>query len=142
MTDLNKVILIGRVTKDIDNDERAFSYINGGTAKLLISLAVNRSVKKGDKWENYVSFFDVTVWGKQAETLKNFIHKGKQICVSGELRQDRWEKDGQKYSRIGITAESIQLLSGKEGSKENGFTKKESEADDPSYTDDPGDIPF
>lgn len=142
MADLNKVIIIGRVTKDIENDEKAFSYIGGGTAKLVLPIAVNRSVKKADKWETEVSYFDVTVWGKQAENLKSYVHKGKQICVSGELRQDRWEKDGQKFYKIGITAETIQLLGGnKESGKESGYSPKESASPAPSL-DDSNDIPF
>jgi len=117
MTDLNEVILIGRLTKDFGADERSFSYVGNGTAKAVITLAVNRSVKKSDKWEDETSFFDVTIWGKLAENLKPSLVKGKQICVRGYLKQDRWEKDGKKESRTNITADSVQLLGG--GNKQN-----------------------
>lgn len=117
MTDTNSVILIGRLTKDCGADERSFSYVGNGTAKAVVSLAVNRSVKKGDKWEDEVSYIDVTIWGKTAENLKANLVKGKQICVCGYLKQDRWEKDGQKQSRLNVVAESIQLLGG--GNKQN-----------------------
>lgn len=112
MTDTNSIILIGRITKDCGADERSFSYVGNGTAKAVVSLAVNRSVKKGDKWEDEVSFIDVTIWGKTAENLKANLVKGKQICVCGYLKQDRWEKDGQKQSRLNVVAESVQLLGG------------------------------
>ena len=117
MTDTNSIILIGRITKDCGADERSFSYVGNGIAKAVVSLAVNRSVKKNDKWEDEVSYFDVTIWGKVAESLKNKLVKGKQIAVTGYLKQDRWEKDGKKQSKINIIAESVQLVGG--GKSEN-----------------------
>ena len=109
MTDINSVVLIGRITKDVGSDERSFSYIGNGTAKATVSLAVNRSVKKGDKWEDETSFFDVVIWGKLAENLKPRLTKGKQISVMGSLKQDRWEKDGQKQSKIYVNAEQVEI---------------------------------
>ena len=117
MTDLNDVILIGRITKDVGSDERSFSYIGNGTAKAIASLAVNRSVKKGDSWEDEVSYIDCEIWGKTAENLKDKLVKGKQVCIHGYIKQDRWEKDGQKQSRLKVVAESVQLLGG--GNKQN-----------------------
>ena len=117
MTDTNSIILIGRLTKDCGADERSFSYVGNGTAKAVVSLAVNRSVKKGEKWEDEVNYIDCVIWGKLAENLKPNLTKGKQICVCGFLKQDRWEKDGQKQSRLNVVAESVQLLGG--GNKQN-----------------------
>ena len=108
MTDTNVTVLTGRLTKDIE-----VSYTQGGTAIGKLSLAVNRSVKKGDQWVDEVSFFDVTVFGKMAESLKQYLTKGKQVAVTGVLKQDRWEKDGQKFSKVSILASSVQLLGGK-----------------------------
>lgn len=112
MTDLNTVNLIGRTTRDVQ--ERDFGFLPSGTAKLSLSIAVNRSEKKNGEWGDKASFFDVTVWGKTAENIKKYLHKGKQIAVDGYLEQQRWEKDGQKYSKIVIIANSVQLLGGKE----------------------------
>ena len=112
MTDLNHVIEIGRLTRDIS--ERDFGYTTGGTARLNLSIAVNRSVKKNGAWTDSVSFFDVTVWGKTAENIKAYLHKGKQIAVDGYLDQQRWEKDGIKYSKVVIIADRVQLLVGNE----------------------------
>lgn len=109
MTDLNSVFLIGRVVRDITTND---FVVIGSTPKLSLSIAVNRSKKQNDQWVDEASFFDVTVWGKQAETIKNYISKGKQIAVQGYLKQDRWEKDGQKFSKVAIVADNIQLLSG------------------------------
>lgn len=103
---VNSVILIGRLTRDID-----LQYLTTGTAKGNLSLAVNRRVKKGDKWEEEANFFDIEVWGKTAESLSQYLVKGKLIAVEGELRQNTWEKDGQKRSKVIVTAQNIQLLS-------------------------------
>ena len=109
MTDINSVVLVGRITKDVGSDERSFSYVGNGTAKAVVNIAVNRGVKKGDKWEDETSFFDVTIWGKTAENLKPRLIKGTQITVSGYLKQDRWEKDGQKQSRVQIIADLVEV---------------------------------
>lgn len=112
MTDLNHVVLIGRITQDVGADERSFGYTNNGQARANISIAVNRSKKNGDQWVDDVSYFNIALWGKTAENLKQYLTKGKQICVEGHLHQDRWEKDGQKQSRISISADTVQLLGG------------------------------
>ena len=115
MTDVNRIIAIGRLTQDAKVD-----FIPSGTAKSEISIAVNCSVKKGGNWVDEVSFFGVTIWGKTAQNLEQYLKKGTQICVEGFLRQDRWEKDGQKQSRVSIVAENVQLLgSGKGGNSQN-----------------------
>ena len=119
MTDINSVVLVGRITKDVGSDERSFSYIGNGIAKAVVNIAVNRGVKKGDKWEDEASFFDVVIWGKTAENLKPRLTKGTQITVSGYLKQDRWEKDGQKQSRIQVVADMVEIPN---------VTKKEAEA--------------
>ena len=119
MTDINSVVLVGRITKDVGSDERSFSYIGNGTAKAVVNIAVNRGVKKGDKWEDEASFFDVVIWGKTAENLKPRLTKGTQITVSGYLKQDRWEKDGQKQSRVQVVADMVEIpnVSKKEAEK-------------------------
>lgn len=59
MTDLNHVVLIGRLTRDLGSDERSFAYTQNGTARANVSIAVNRSRKSGDQWIDEVSYFDV-----------------------------------------------------------------------------------
>mgnify|MGYP003571345029 CR=1 FL=1 len=120
MTDVNHIVLIGRLTRDLGSDERSFGYVGNGQARANISIAVNRSKKSGDEWVDEVSYFDITIWGKTAENLKPYLNKGKQICVEGHLKQDRWEKDGQKQSRISIVADNVQLLGGKSEGEGNG----------------------
>lgn len=108
MQDLNHIVVIGRITQEVS--EQDFGYISTGTAKLTLHIANNESRKKGDNWEDVTSYFDVVYWGKPAENIKAKIHKGLLIGVSGRLKQDRWEKDGQKKSKIYINADSIQIL--------------------------------
>lgn len=105
--DLNKVILIGRLTRDAE-----LKYNTKGTAIAAVSLANNRSVKRNDNWETEVSYFDADIFGKTAENLKPYLTKGKMICITAHMKQDRWEKDGQKFSRVKLEAEDVQLLGG------------------------------
>jgi len=122
MTDLNELILIGRLTQDCGADERSFQYVGNGIAKATVSLAVNRSIKKNGNWVEDTSFFNVTIWGKTAENLKPYLTKGKQICVRGYVQQDRWVDDnGNKKSRISIVADSVQLLGNNNQNNGNNF---------------------
>lgn len=107
MTNTNVVVLIGHLTRSME-----LTRINTGTAIGRLSIAVNRSIKRGEQWEEEVSFFDVTLWGKTAESLASYLVKGKQIAVTGYLKQERWQKDGQNYSRTVIVADNIELLGG------------------------------
>lgn len=111
MTDLNKVVLIGRITRDLGEND--FGYIANGSARANVSIAVNRSKKQGDEWIDEVSYFDITIWGKTAENLKPYLTKGQQIAIEGFLKQDRWETDGQKRSKVTIIAEKTWLLGGR-----------------------------
>ena len=110
MTDLNNVILSGYLAHDIG--EKDLMKV-GETTKLTITIASNRSEKSNGEWKNVASFFDVVLWGKLADNLKPYLVKGKGIAVVGQLKQDRWEKDGQKKSKIYVVADSIKLLGGK-----------------------------
>lgn len=118
MTDINHVILIGNLTRDVGD---GYSVLSNGQAKASISIAVNRSKKSGDQWVDETSYFDITVWGKTAENLRPYFVKGQKIAVEGYLKQDRWEKDGQKFSKVSVVANSVQLLGGKkqDGEKNN-----------------------
>lgn len=117
--DYNKVTLIGRLTRDID-----LKYTTTGTAIAAVSLASNRSVKKQDNWETEVSYFDANIYGRMAENLKPYLIKGKMILIAGRLKQDRWEKDGQKFSRIKIEAEEVQLLGGNSSESPNNSNER------------------
>jgi single-strand DNA-binding protein len=104
-SDINNVTLVGRLTRDAE-----LRYTNTGTPVSRLSVAVNRSIKFDGQWTTEASFFDVVLWGKQAESLNQYLLKGKQIGVQGELRQNRWEQDGQNRSKVEIVANKIQLI--------------------------------
>jgi single-strand DNA-binding protein len=88
-------------------------YTNTGFAIANLSLAVNRRVKKDDTWQEEGHFFNCVLIGKRAEALAQYLVKGKQIGIQGELRQNRWEQDGQPRSRVEIFINDIQLLGGR-----------------------------
>ena len=144
--DINQVVLVGRLTRDAE-----LKYTNTGTAIGKFSIAVNRRKRSGDQWTDEVSYFDIVVWGKTAETLNQYLQKGKQIAVSGELRQNRWEQDGQNRSKVEVVANTVQLLGGsgrgsdgpvQSGGRSNS-TNDMPPADTGSYSDDfEDDIPF
>lgn len=129
MNDINSVVLLGRLTRDAE-----IRYTNGGLAISKFSIACNRSVKKGDKWEDEASFFDITWFGKSAENLNQYMTKGKQIAIAGELRQSRWEKEGQSRSKVEVIANNVQLLGGKGDSKPSGQRQTAQDFED--------DVPF
>ncbi len=110
MADINHVVLVGRLTRDAE-----LRYTSSGIAVCNFAVAVNRRKKTGDEWSEETSFFDVVLWGRQGETLNQYLVKGKQVAIDGELRQNRWEQDGQTRSRIEIIANNLQLLGGGQG---------------------------
>ena len=127
MADINRTTLIGRLTRDAE-----VSYTPGGMAIASLSLAINRSTKgKDGQWYDEANYFDVKLFGKQAEGLKPYLLKGKQIGIDGYLKQERWEKDGQKFSRVIINANDIQLL----GGKDKGYSNDSQESDGYGYGD-------
>jgi single-strand DNA-binding protein len=147
MADLNHVILIGRLTRDAE-----LKYTANGQAVCKFSVAVNRRRKNGDQWVDEPNFFDVVLWGRSGETLNQYLVKGKQVAVEGELRQDRWEQDGQNRSKVEILANNVQLLGGGQGSGassqgEGGFATSRRPAEvqqgrGPSASDGPADDGF
>ena len=108
MTDLNHVVVIGRLTKGLDDSN--FGYLQSGTARANISLAVNRSRKDGDQWVDDVSYFTVTIFGKMAENCLEKCEIGRGLRVVGRLKQNRWKNnDGKSHSKISIIAEHIEF---------------------------------
>ena len=135
MTDNNVVSINGRLVRETE-----LKYASSGTAFLKFSIAVNRSVKKGDKWEDEASFLDCTFFGKMAESVNKYLSKGKQVSIIGELVQNRWEKDGQKHSKVEIIVNKLQLLGSKDDSKQS-YQKPEQRLNTPeNFQDDSGDL--
>ena len=112
MADVNHVILIGRLTRDAE-----LKYTSGGMAVCKFAIAVNKRRKNGDQWVEEANFFDIVLWGRSGESLNQYLVKGKQVAVEGELHQNRWEQDGQARSKIEIMANNVQLLGGNSGAQ-------------------------
>lgn len=104
---LNKVFLLGNLTRDPE-----LKYTGTGTAVAKLGLAVNRRFKnKAGEWQDDTLFIDVDVWGKGAEMVDQYCKKGAGVFVEGSLRLDTWEKDGEKRSKIKVTADRVNLAS-------------------------------
>ncbi len=107
MADINHVVLVGRLTRDAE-----LKYTNSGLQICKFSLAINRRRKNGDQWVDEANFFDCVMMGRSAEAIHRYLVKGKQVGVDGELRQNRWEQDGQPRSKVEVFANNVQLLGG------------------------------
>src|SRR6478735_1743959 len=108
MASFNKVILVGNLTRDPE-----LRYTPKGTAIAKIGIAVNRvwTNEAGEKKEE-VTFIDVDVFGRTAENVGQYMRKGRPILIEGRLRLDQWDdkQTGQKRSRLGVVAETVQFL--------------------------------
>jgi single-strand DNA-binding protein len=121
MNDMNVLAINGRLVKNAE-----LSYTNSGMAIGKFSIASNRSVKKNDKWEDEAGFYDCVMFGKMAQSVNQYLTKGQQVSIAGEIRQERWEKDGQSRSKVVIIVNHIQLMGGKsEPNEENRYPKQQ-----------------
>src|ERR1700755_3527009 len=121
MASFNRVILVGNLTRDPE-----LRYIPSGTAVTDIGLAVNDRVKRGDQWVEEATVVDVTLWGRAAGTRNECLSKGSPVLIEGRLKLDRWEKEGQKHSKLKVVGERLQMLGGKGGGGGGGRSGGES----------------
>ena len=103
-SDINSVCINGRVTQN-----PTLKRTPSGTAFLGFSIASCKARLVNQQWQEEVSYIEVETWGAQAERLSARISKGTPVTVAGSLLQKRWEKDGQKYSRVVVTASGVQV---------------------------------
>lgn len=109
MNNLNRVIINGNLTADCKME-----YGKSGTAYGGFCIAVNRSVKKGEEWEEVPSFFEVKAFGKLFESQHPYLTKGANVTVDGSLIQENWEtKEGEKRHKIVIQSDTLYLVSRK-----------------------------
>jgi single-strand DNA-binding protein len=102
---LNSVVLIGRLTKDPD-----LRYTQSGKAVATIRLAVDRGTTN-PSGEKEVDYCDVVVWDKQAETVSNYLQKGRLVAVQGRLQVRTYEtQEGQKREKAEIVANTVRFL--------------------------------
>lgn len=107
MASVNRVVLVGNLTRDPE-----LRYLPSGTSVANLGIAVNSRRKNTDgEWIDEANFFDISVFGKQAENCSEYLKKGSQVAVDGRLRSRSWEtNDGQKRSKVEVVAESVQFL--------------------------------
>jgi single-strand DNA-binding protein len=116
MASFNKVVLVGNLTRVPE-----LRHIPSGLAVTDIGLAVNDRRKSATgEWIEEVTFVDITVWGRWAEIVCEHATKGSQLLVEGRLKQDSWESEGQKRSKLKVIAERTMLLGPKGGSRGSG----------------------
>jgi len=107
MASYNRVLLMGHLTRNPE-----LRYTPSGTAVSDLGLAVNESFKnKAGELIEQTCFVDVVVWGRQAETASEYLHKGSPVFVEGRLQFDQWEnKEGEKRSKLRVRADRVQFL--------------------------------
>ena len=109
MANLNKVLLIGRLTRDPESRSTP-----SGASVTSFGLAVNRVYIRKDSGEKVeeTCFVDIEAWGRTGENIQRYMSKGRQLFVEGRLKFDSWEKDGQRRSKLSVVAEVVQFLDG------------------------------
>lgn len=118
MASYNRVILVGNLTRDPE-----LRYLPSGMAVTDVGLAVNdRRKSSNGEWVDETTFVDVTVWGRTAEVMSEYLSKGSPVLIEGRLKLDSWEsQDGQKRSKLKVVAERMQMLGGRsQGGSEGG----------------------
>ena len=106
MPNLNRVILAGHLTRDIE-----IKYLGSGVPVVNVGIGVNNRKKEGNEWVDEPCFIELTIWGKSAEYAAKACGKGSPVLVEGRLKLDTWETDGQKRSKLSVVAERFQALS-------------------------------
>jgi len=129
MSDLNLVMLVCRVTADAE-----LKHLSTGTAICNFNVATNRWDGKQEKGH----FFSCKLWGKLAESMSQYLTKGKRVALSGSIEQESWEKDGQKHSKAVIVVNQIQLID----KRPESATGNNSSPDENPFKDNDIDVPF
>ena len=110
---LNKVILIGRLGKDVEYRE-----LGNGSVVASTSLATAYSKKKGDAYEDVTSWHNIIAWGSIATFMKNYVKKGDQISIVGRIDYRKWtDKEGKNRTTTDIVAEELTILQSKREGK-------------------------
>ena len=109
---MNKVVLIGRVTRDPE-----LRYTASNIPNVRFTLAVNRPFEN-QNGEREADFINIVVWRKQAENVKKYVTKGSLIAVEGRIQTGRYERDGQRVYTTDVVADNVQFLESKSQSQD------------------------
>lgn len=123
MANLNKVFLIGNLTRDPE-----LRYTPNGTAVVSFGLAVNRVFKtqSGERKEE-TCFVRIVTFGKQAESCNQYLSKGRSVFVEGRLQYRTWENNGQRCNALDVIADKVQFLSSRAKEEPEGISEMEEE---------------
>lgn len=106
MASFNQVTIIGNITRDPE-----VKYLQSGKAVCNLSVAINdRRKDQFGNWVENTTFVEVTLWERQAEVAGEYLKKGSSVLIGGKLATDQWEKDGQKFSKVKIIGNVMQML--------------------------------
>lgn len=120
---MNKVILMGNITKDIE-----LRTTNNGNTLANFSLATNESVKNGEVYENKTTFHDLIAFGKNAENIAKFFSKGSKILIEGKLSKREWiDKNGVKRYPVEVIVDRFEFVERKQ--KENDYSQEDNNHD-------------
>ena len=109
MANFNKVILIGNLTRDIE-----LRHTQGGLAIAKLGMAINRKFTQNGETKETTCFVDLTAFGRQAETLSQYVSKGSPLFVEGRLEYSTWEsQEGGKRSKLEVVIENFQFMGGR-----------------------------
>jgi single-strand DNA-binding protein len=107
--DLNKVMLTGRLGKDVE-----LRVTPTGRSVATFRVASSRNVKDGDNWKEQTEWFQVVAWEKLAETCSNYLHKGSHVFIEGRLQTREWQdKEGQRRFSTEVIATDMTMLDSK-----------------------------
>ena len=124
MPNLNKAMLMGHTGRDAE-----MRYLSTGTAKSDFTLAVNNRRRNANgEWEDVPDWFNIVIFGDQAERISQYITKGKALFVEGRIQTRKWEDDdGNKRERTEIVAFNIEFLG---GGQSQGQSRQRDDLDD------------
>ena len=105
---LNQVFLLGNLTRDPEVRQTP-----NGQSVCNFGIALNRSFKRGDTWEEATDFVNCVAWGPLGERVGQYLSKGRRVLVQGSLRSSSWEQDGQKRSKLEVWANDVTFLDGR-----------------------------
>jgi single-strand DNA-binding protein len=111
---MNKYIATGNLVREVE-----MTYTGGGLAIFKNCIAVKDTFKKDTTY-----FHNFTAFGKTAETMANFLHKGSKVLIEGQLTQSSYEKDGQKRTSTDVIVDRFEFLDSKKDGAENGQTSQ------------------
>lgn len=105
---INRVVISGNLTRDPELRSTA-----SGLSVLGFGVAVNerRKNKQSGEWEDHPNFVDCTIFGPRAEALSRYLSKGAKVAIEGKLRYSRWERDGQKRSKLEVIVDEFEFMS-------------------------------